>query len=556
MSPDPARVTSATATDAVNADNPWPGLVAFREADQEYFHGRQREAEDLRRLVMRERLTVLFGLSGLGKSSLLQAGLFPLVRMESVFPVYVRLDYSPEHPDLVAQIKDAIGTHAAAAYIEAPVTDQTATLWEYLHRRDADFWSRRNRPLAPLLVLDQFEEIFTLGRLDAGRVQASEALIDQLSDLAEGRPPAAVKARLEDHPEEAATFAFGRHHYKMLLSIREDFLPELEGLRARFSAVALNRFRLRRMNGEAALRVVNQAPHLIEPAVAEEVVRFVAAGRANAPLAALEVEPALLSVVCRELNNKRRQLGEPRISPELLEGSQEEVLSGFFESCVSDLPDEARSFIEERLLTASSYRDSVALENALGAPGMSRAVVDRLVERRLVRIDDRGGAQRLELTHDLLTGVVRASRDRRRQREATEQERIARQEAQERERRAIVQLRRSRRMAAAFLALMLVAVGAAHGPSWPSVKPLVRNGARARPSPGLPFRMRIGSWRTTDGTRRSRNWRAPCDSILIPSPPTAGLSICSGEAGGSRARPRATKVPCSGPYSEPLDRGR
>ena len=46
----------------VNADNPWPGLLAFRETDQGYFQGRQPETEELFRLVMRERLTVLFGL--------------------------------------------------------------------------------------------------------------------------------------------------------------------------------------------------------------------------------------------------------------------------------------------------------------------------------------------------------------------------------------------------------------------------------------------------------------------------------------------------------------
>src|SRR4051794_11617220 len=78
----------------VNAENPWPGLLAFRETDQDYFQGRRMETEDLFRLVVRERLVVLFGLSGLGKSSLLQAGLFPRLRRENVFPVYLRLDFS------------------------------------------------------------------------------------------------------------------------------------------------------------------------------------------------------------------------------------------------------------------------------------------------------------------------------------------------------------------------------------------------------------------------------------------------------------------------------
>src|SRR5215218_8153691 len=54
---------------SVNAENPWPGLLAFGETDQGFFQGRRTETEDLFRLVMRERLVVLFGLSGLGKSS-------------------------------------------------------------------------------------------------------------------------------------------------------------------------------------------------------------------------------------------------------------------------------------------------------------------------------------------------------------------------------------------------------------------------------------------------------------------------------------------------------
>ena len=261
----------------VNTDNPWPGLLAFREADQGYFQGRKAETDDLFRLVMRERLSVLFGLSGLGKSSLLQAGLFPLLRRETIFPVYIRLDFSAAEPDLVGAVKADIAREALAAHVESPSVKADETLWEYFHRQDNDFWNARNRPVIPLLVFDQFEEIFTLGRLDSNRARSSEALIEQLADLVEGRPPARLKARLDQYPEEAKAFSFSRHDYKILLSIREDFLPDLEALRARMPALALNRFRLRRMNGEAAVLVVNQARHLIDPDVAEQVVRFVAA---------------------------------------------------------------------------------------------------------------------------------------------------------------------------------------------------------------------------------------------------------------------------------------
>ena len=74
---------------------------------------------------------------------------------------------------------------------------------------------------------------------------------------------------MDQHPEEAVAFNFSRHHYKIVLSVREDFLADLEALRPRMPTIALNRLRLERMNGDAALHVVNQAPHLIPEHVAE-----------------------------------------------------------------------------------------------------------------------------------------------------------------------------------------------------------------------------------------------------------------------------------------------
>ena len=490
MSTDEA-VLAAPATGAtVNAENPWPGLLAFRETDEGYFQGRQSETEELLRLVLRERLTVLFGLSGLGKSSLLQAGLFPKLRPENVFPVYLRLDFSSKPPDLVAQAITIIAREASARRIEAPPPRDGETLWEHFHREGNNFWNARNRPVVPLLVFDQFEEIFTLGRLDPDRSAATEAFLGQLADLVECRPPAKLKARIDEHPDEASIFNFGRHYYKVLLSIREDFLADLEALRARMPGVALNRMRLRRMNGEAALLVVNQAQHLIDPDVAEQVVRFVAADQRHLPLADLEVEPALLSVVCRELNNRRLKLGEPKISAGLLQGNQEQVLSDFYERSTADLSPEVRAFMEDHLLTVSGFRDNVALENALNTPGVSRQAVDSLVERRLVRREDRGGSQRLELTHDLLAGVVRASRDSRRQREAAEKERAALLQTQHEQQQALLKakeeerleleraqerernerdrrdLRRFRIATVFFVALTLVALGAAGLAIW------------------------------------------------------------------------------------------
>jgi len=138
-------------------------------------------------------------------------------------------------------------------------------------------------------------------------------------------------------------------------------------------------------------------------------------------LAELEVEPALLSVICRELNERRRTLGQPQISADLVSGNRREILTDFYERSVADLPEAMRAFVEDHLLTKSGFRDNLALETALEFPGVTRPLIDTLVSRRLVRLEDRLGVQRVELTHDVLAEVIRAARDERRQRRAGEE---------------------------------------------------------------------------------------------------------------------------------------
>ncbi|MGH6841790.1 MAG: hypothetical protein ACREDV_06815, partial [Methylocella sp.] len=124
----------------MDADNPWPGLSAFTEDLEAYFCGRAEETEDLFRRVKRKLLTTLFGMSGLGKTSLLQAGLFPILRREGYLPVPIRLDYELEAPGLGEQVKAALTKALEDADWAHPVSPALEeTLWEFLHRRDLEW---------------------------------------------------------------------------------------------------------------------------------------------------------------------------------------------------------------------------------------------------------------------------------------------------------------------------------------------------------------------------------------------------------------------------------
>src|SRR5688500_7157423 len=200
-------------TSRLDLENPWPGLDSFREADRAYFHGRDAEAAELARFVRSETLTVLFGRSGLGKTSLLQAGLFPLLRSEELLPVYIRLDYARETP-LREQVLLSLAAECAAHAVEAPAALPGETLWELFHRADAEFWNARNRPVTPVLVFDQFEEIFTIGRADAGAQARSDAFLEALGEIIENRAPDHVKQALDTNGSAGRRFDFRARNVK------------------------------------------------------------------------------------------------------------------------------------------------------------------------------------------------------------------------------------------------------------------------------------------------------------------------------------------------------
>ena len=88
------------------------------------------------------------------------------------------------------------------------------------------------------------------------------------------------------------------------------------------------------------------------------------AEREEEGLAKLEIEPSLLSLVCRELNNRRLALGLPQITADLLAGNRERILQDYYERCVADQPAAVRAFVEDELVTDSGLRENMALERA------------------------------------------------------------------------------------------------------------------------------------------------------------------------------------------------
>lgn len=448
---------------AIDERHPWLGLASFSETTRGFFYGREDEVAELARRIQRKLLTVLFGQSGLGKTSILHAGIVPRLREQGYCPVYVRVDYGRAAPAASDQIKQAIlqATVQLGSWTKGGVAAEGESLWEFLHHRDDVLLDRHGKPLIPLLIFDQFEEIFTLAQADDDGRQRAAAFIDALSELVENRPSAALEAKLDDDDVAAERFDFARSDYRVLISLREDYLAHLEALKGGMPSITQNRMRLAPMTGQQALAAVTgPGAALVSGEVAEAIVRFVAGG---SELAHAQVEPSLLSLICRELNDKRIAAGRDAITLDLLAGSHASILADFYERALADQPAAVRAVIEDLLLTDSGYRENVAAERvvaAFAAAGAAPGALATLVDRRLLRIEERLDVRRVELTHDVLCGVVRASRERRTEREALEASGRLVDAQRLRERATRRSLLRARSAAITCALLMVAAAGA------------------------------------------------------------------------------------------------
>lgn len=401
----------------IDSEHPWPGLLPFTEEASAFFHGRETESNELTRLIEREPLTVLFGQSGLGKSSLLNAGVFPRLRRAGYLPLYLRLNLDADAPALIDQVWQTLKDECVRHEVAANAPKAGDSFWKYLHRAETELLNPHGRSVMPVLVFDQFEEIFTLGRLTPEQAVRCQAFMRELGELIENRLPPSLEDELTEHPEMLDAFDLLRQNLKIVFAFREDYLAEFEGLKTLIRPIMQNRMRLTPMTGRQAAQAIKESgADKVSEAIAARIARFVGgAGRDDSiPLETVSVEPALLSLVCRELNEQRLKRGQTEISADLIQGDNtQQIIENFYRQGFNGVDDKVKYFVEDRLLTAAGYRDSAALDNALAETGITEVALQTLVDRRILRREERGGLVRLELIHDVLAGVAKASRDQR-----------------------------------------------------------------------------------------------------------------------------------------------
>ena len=414
------------ATDvALSRERPWPGMRPYQERDAAFFFGRGAEIADLVARVERSLLTLLYGRGGLGKTSLLRAGLSPRLAERGFLAVYVRprglIDGAR---DPVVEVIRALETAAKAAHLEATAAFAAPSLWELFHRESFDLWDASNRLVTPVLVFDQFEEIFQILDDDASAAPRIKQLLDNIAELVENRLPARLAA--DELPADADhRFDIASKDYRVILSFREDYLPHIRKLRTIVPSVIENHVRLEALSGTQAFEVVaNAGGSLIDAAAATLLVRGV--GRRAGLLQTLLEATAARAAGCRRLAVRSGGRSGDPVRGVLLSQRRAPEARSKRHRCRPGATEEAGGHLR-RVLHAGhragrrgrarvrrnpagdARRRACALPDARGGgpqPGHRRPHRP-LLQQGILRKEWFAGEQRLEIGHDLLLRPIR-----------------------------------------------------------------------------------------------------------------------------------------------------
>ncbi|WP_339715840.1 leucine-rich repeat domain-containing protein [uncultured Kriegella sp.] len=447
----------------------YPGIRSFEAEDERLFYGRTNEIDDLFSLVVIKAHVVLFGKSGLGKSSLLKAGLGSILLKNQFFPIMIRVQDTDVSP--IKMVLSELKPFIDEKKLEQFGGRSTNKIWEAVNA--CSFLDQNGNTVTPVLIFDQFEELFN------HKIAERNQWASQLADLIEGRLPKDSIEALQQIPRKERTAAqlawFKPPVLKILFAIRSDRMSELHQLRKEIPGILQNRYELKPLHaaqsGEAiekpAALVGNEfttTPFNYAPETLKEIL-------SNLSNEAGEIESFQLQIVCQHVEKKVKEQeskGEQKIqaTPDFIGGKEGilSILKNYYDNHITNLGSKndqlaARKLLEEGLI-ADGRRIGVADAVVKGTFGISDELLGKLLESRLIRPENTRLGRTFEISHDTLVAPILEAYEKRRRAE----ERIAKQKELEEREQQLAKEQRKRmfyyKIAAFTGILSLVAIGA------------------------------------------------------------------------------------------------
>ena len=430
----------------------YPGAYSFSTEQKALFFGRETPIKELYPLVRLEQLIVLYGKSGLGKTSLINAGILPLVLEEGSYePISIRFNAwtkgKKDTPSDIVRAEILKNIPIEASFLPNVMPD------------DGSFWyAVKTRllsqvvPKQPLFIFDQFEELFTYPD-DSVRVFAqwfSELLLNELPQRVRRMRDLYLQIEPDGLTEDQLRRLNESPIPKALISIRSDRMSLLDKLTGHVPHILNTRYELQPLDDKEAVEAI------VKPDVTEGV--FASKEKftyAPAALTAItdyltnqkrqRVESFQLQIVCQSVEQTVIKQKLKTVQAQDL-GDLEKIFENYYEDSIlaldtdgtsrdnregggnTELRSVARRLIEDKLVLEKEQRRlSVYEGQLLGEQGVNENLLVQLVNSRLLRreVSRLGNGFDYELSHDTLVAPVLKARNKRLEAEKQESDRLA-----------------------------------------------------------------------------------------------------------------------------------
>ena len=423
--------------------NRYPGTIPFSRKYQHVFYGRDQDIRNVSKYVTVNNLSVLHGKSGLGKSSLINAGLVPFLEkfknykcLFVRFTAYKKGDHSIS---LKEKFTEALNSHLPLEMkLHSFLKLDSNTPIPWLLIKELQLEQGQNKRV--LIIIDQFEEVFTY---PASQI---DELIESLGQVLYNRIPKVIEQLLRNQllsdvnrytrqELELYNFLGNTEDVHFLLGIRSDKLSLLNRLKSELPTVMMNHYELYPLSWEQAHQAISIPSNQSESGdddvtfmtqrfkMSEELIESILSYLTKDK--SKPIETFLLQIICSHiermirLNEIRGSLIETNLIPDL-----KSITKGYYISVLSDqklnVSNQPSAHILNRLLIRfliekilidfrNLYRISID-KNYLENQGITSYLIEFLIDARIIRREPNSvDGVNLELSHDILIEAVRLS---------------------------------------------------------------------------------------------------------------------------------------------------
>jgi hypothetical protein len=347
-----------------SAKSPFPFLDFYAESDASRFAGRDEEISSIVTAISSQDTYVVYGRSGLGKTSLILAGIFPQLKQRGYESIYLRVLESP-----ATDLRVALAGADAASMSEDDLLAYVA----------------RMRPC--VLALDQFEEFFIRFRHSDSEREAFIRLLGAVLRNSAGR-------------------------LRLLFGIREDYYAELGDFRGQFPNIG-DGYRLLPLTAYGARKAI-----LIPLELSAIPYEQTLVNRLIDEVAAFGFDPLLLQIIATEVWKQAVRRNAERVAMTVTDfdavGGFTGIFRGYVEAISEGVADEHQLLVRTILDTlTTAERTKRPMRSSDLARVYFRAtaeeieqVLNYLVSRRLVRRVAGNTETWFELLHDRLVPVI------------------------------------------------------------------------------------------------------------------------------------------------------